>query len=290
MSSAMIELEKVTKVYGQGDKRVVALAEVSLQIQKGEIFGIIGLSGAGKSTLIRCINKLEEPQAGKIYIAGQEITKLRGKELRAARRRIGMIFQHFNLLSSRTVYRNIAFPLEVAGVNPKEREERVNSLIELVGLTDKINSYPAELSGGQKQRVGIARALANNPEVLLCDEATSALDPETTKSILRLLQDVNRRFGLTIILITHQMEVIKEICDTVAVIDEGRIVEQGPVVELFARPRSMAARRFMKGVLHAEIPREIQERVFADPAPGQRGKMIRISSSGRWRENQLFRR
>ncbi|HHT48014.1 MAG TPA: methionine ABC transporter ATP-binding protein [Firmicutes bacterium] len=276
----MIELEKVTKVYGQGDKRVVALAEVSLQIQKGEIFGIIGLSGAGKSTLIRCINKLEEPQAGKIYIAGQEITKLRGKELRAARRRIGMIFQHFNLLSSRTVYRNIAFPLEVAGVNPKEREERVNSLIELVGLTDKINSYPAELSGGQKQRVGIARALANNPEVLLCDEATSALDPETTKSILRLLQDVNRRFGLTIILITHQMEVIKEICDTVAVIDEGRIVEQGPVVELFARPRSMAARRFMKGVLHAEIPREIQERVFADPAPGQRGKMIRISFIG----------
>ena len=172
----------------------------------------------------------------------------------------------------------------------KEREERVNSLIELVGLTDKINSYPAELSGGQKQRVGIARALANNPEVLLCDEATSALDPETTKSILRLLQDVNRRFGLTIILITHQMEVIKEICDTVAVIDEGRIVEQGPVVELFARPRSMAARRFMKGVLHAEIPREIQERVFADPAPGQRGKMIRSLSSGRWQENQLFRR
>jgi len=280
MSIAMIELEKVTKIYGQGDKRVVALADVSLKIQKGEIFGIIGLSGAGKSTLIRCINKLEEPQSGVIRLAGQEITKLKGKELRAARRKIGMIFQHFNLLSSRTVFRNIAFPLEIAGVKAKEREERVNSLMELVGLTEKRNAYPAELSGGQKQRVGIARALANNPEVLLCDEATSALDPETTKSILRLLQDVNRRFGLTIVLITHQMEVIKEICDTVAVIDEGRIVEQGPVVDLFARPRSGAARRFMKGVLHTEIPPEIQERMFVDPSPDRRGKMVRISFIG----------
>lgn len=280
MSSVMIELEKVTKVYGQGDKRVVALADVSLQIKKGEIFGIIGLSGAGKSTLIRCINKLEEPQAGTIRLAGQEITKLKGKELRAARRKIGMIFQHFNLLSSRTVYRNIAFPLEISGVKPKERDEKVRALIDLVGLSDKINAYPAELSGGQKQRVGIARALANNPEVLLCDEATSALDPETTKSILRLLQDVNRRFGLTIVLITHQMEVIKEICDTVAVIDEGRIVEQGPVVELFARPRSAAARRFMKGVLHTEIPAEIQERVVVEGTRDRQGKTVRISFIG----------
>jgi len=280
MSSPMIELENVTKIYGQGDKRVVALADVSLKIQKGEIFGIIGLSGAGKSTLIRCINKLEEPQAGTIRLAGQEITKLKGKELRAARRKIGMIFQHFNLLSSRTVYGNIAFPLEIAGVKPKEREERVNSLMELVGLSEKRNAYPAELSGGQKQRVGIARALANNPEVLLCDEATSALDPETTKSILRLLQDVNRRFGLTIVLITHQMEVIKEICDTVAVIEEGRIVEQGPVVDLFARPRSVAARRFMKGVLHTEIPPEIQERILSASAADRRGKTVRISFIG----------
>lgn len=280
MSAVMIELEKVTKVYGQGEKRVVALADVSLQIKKGEIFGIIGLSGAGKSTLIRCINKLEEPQAGKIRLAGQEITNLKGKELRAARRKIGMIFQHFNLLSSRTVYRNIAFPLEISGVKPQEREEKVRSLIELVGLSDKINAYPSELSGGQKQRVGIARALANNPEVLLCDEATSALDPDTTKSILRLLQDVNRRFGLTIVLITHQMEVIKEICDTVAVIDDGRIVEQGSVVELFAHPRSSAARRFMKGVLHTEIPSEIQERMAIEGPQDQHGKTVRISFIG----------
>ncbi|NLM37769.1 MAG: methionine ABC transporter ATP-binding protein [Firmicutes bacterium] len=276
----MIELEKVTKIYGQGDKRVVALADVSLQIKKGEIFGIIGLSGAGKSTLIRCINKLEEPQAGTIRLAGQEITNLQGKELRAARRKIGMIFQHFNLLSSRTVFRNVAFPLEISGVKPKEREERVRSLLDLVGLADKINAYPSELSGGQKQRVGIARALASNPEVLLCDEATSALDPDTTKSILRLLQDVNRRFGLTIVLITHQMEVIKEICDTVAVIDDGRIVEQGSVVELFARPRSAAARRFMKGVLHTEIPPEIQERMSAEGPRQQHGKTVRISFIG----------
>lgn len=280
MSEVMIELENVTKIYGQGERRVVALADVSLQIKKGEIFGIIGLSGAGKSTLIRCINKLEEPQAGTIRLAGQEITKLKGKELRAARRKIGMIFQHFNLLSSRTVYRNIAFPLEISGVKPKERDERVRSLLELVGLADKINAYPSELSGGQKQRVGIARALANNPEVLLCDEATSALDPETTKSILRLLQDVNRRFGLTIVLITHQMEVIKEICDTVAVIDDGRIVEQSSVVDLFAHPRSAAARRFMKGVLHTEIPPEIKERMAAVGPEKLPGKTVRISFIG----------
>ena len=280
MPPVMIELEKVTKIYGQGEKRVVALADVSLKVKKGEIFGIIGLSGAGKSTLIRCINKLEEPQSGTTRLDGQEITKLKGKELRAARRKIGMIFQHFNLLSSRTVDRNIAFPLEIAGVNLKEREERVRSLMDLVGLADKTHAYPSELSGGQKQRVGIARALANNPEVLLCDEATSSLDPETTKSILRLLQDVNHRFGLTIVLITHQMEVIKEICDTVAVIDEGRIVEEGPVVELFAHPRSLAARRFMKGVLHTEIPREIRERAVLGSPQERWGQRVRISFIG----------
>ena len=280
MSQIMIELANVTKIFGQGEKRVVALDNVSLKIKKGEIFGIIGLSGAGKSTLIRCINKLEVPQAGTITIAGQEITRLKGKELRKTRRKIGMIFQHFNLLSSRTVYGNIAFPLEIAGVKRSEIKERVLSLIDLVGLSDKISAYPAELSGGQKQRVGIARALASNPEVLLCDEATSALDPETTKSILGLLQDVNQRFNLTIVLITHQMNVIKEICDTVSVIEDVRIVEQGPVVEVFARPRTPAARRFMKSVLPTEIPAEIQERALRMDDRKQGGKTVRISFVG----------
>ncbi len=279
MPQVMIELANVTKIYGRGEKRVVALDNVSLKINKGEIFGIIGLSGAGKSTLIRCMNKLEVPQAGTITIAGQEITKLKGKELRETRRKIGMIFQHFNLLSSRTVYGNIAFPLEIAGVKRSEIKERVLSLIELVGLSDKISAYPAELSGGQKQRVGIARALANNPEVLLCDEATSALDPETTKSILGLLQDVNQRFNLTIVLITHQMNVIKDICDTVAVIEDGRIVEQGPVVELFARPRTPTARRFMKSVLPTEVPAEIKERALKMDKNWP-GKTVRISFIG----------
>ncbi len=280
MLPVMIELQNVTKIYGHGDNRVVALDDVSLTVNKGEVFGIIGLSGAGKSTLVRCINKLEVPQSGAIHIANQDITKLKGKELRQARRKIGMIFQHFNLLSSRTVYGNIAFPLEIAGAKRTEIEKQVLALIDLVGLSDKITAYPAQLSGGQKQRVGIARALANNPEVLLCDEATSALDPETTKSILGLLQDVNRRFGLTIVLITHQMNVIKEICDTVAVIEDGRIVEKGPVVDVFAHPQTHTARRFMKSVLHTEVPAEIKERKVIVHKQGWIGKTVRISFIG----------
>jgi D-methionine transport system ATP-binding protein len=276
----MIRLENATKIYGEGEDRVVALDEVNLKVKKGEIFGIIGLSGAGKSTLVRCINKLEVLQSGKIWIRDQEITRLKGKELREARRKIGMIFQHFNLLSSRTVFDNVAFPLEIAGVKRAETKKKVLELIEMVGLADKIDVYPSQLSGGQKQRVGIARALANNPEVLLCDEATSALDPETTKSILRLLQDVNQRFGLTIILITHQMNVIKEICDTVAVIEDGRIVEKGPVIDVFARPRTNTARRFMKDILHTEIPHEIKERKVIVRNQGWVGKTVRISFIG----------
>lgn len=280
MPQDMIELSNVTKIYGHGDHRVVALDNVSLQINKGEIFGIIGLSGAGKSTLVRCINKLEVPQSGTITIAEQEMTKLKRKELREARRKIGMIFQHFNLLSSRTVYGNIAFPLEIAGVKRAELKKQVLSLIDLVGLSDKVTAYPAQLSGGQKQRVGIARALANNPEVLLCDEATSALDPETTKSILGLLQDVNQRFNLTIVLITHQMDVIKNICDTVAVIEDGRIVEQGPVVDIFSHPRTPTARRFMKSVLPTEVPTEIKERALLMHNQKRTGKTVRISFIG----------
>lgn len=280
MSEKKIVLKNVTKIYGDGENRVVALDEVSLEVNEGEIFGIIGLSGAGKSTLIRCINQLEAPETGAIEISGQDITRLKGKKLREARRKIGMIFQHFNLLSSRTVFGNVAFPLEIAGVSSADQRRRVLELLDLVGLSDKVNAYPSQLSGGQKQRVGIARALANNPEILLCDEATSALDPETTKSILALLQDVNRRFGLTIVLITHQMNVIKEICDQVAVIEDGRIVEEGPVVEIFARPRTDTARRFIKGVLQTEIPAEIRNRKLLVHRAGWVGKTVRISFIG----------
>lgn len=280
MAETMIRLSNVTKIYGHGDGQVVALRDVSLEVKKGEIFGIIGLSGAGKSTLIRCINRLEVPQRGTIEIGGRDITKLNGRELREARRGIGMIFQHFNLLSSRTVFGNVAFPLEVAGVDRAELRKRVKELVDLVGLSDKLYAYPSQLSGGQKQRVGIARALANRPGVLLCDEATSALDPETTKSILNLLRDVNRRLELTIVLITHEMNVIKEICDTVAVIENGQIVENGPVVEVFANPRTSTARRFIKGVLHTEIPEEIRQRKLIVHREGCVGKTVRISFIG----------
>ncbi|MBO8127036.1 MAG: methionine ABC transporter ATP-binding protein [Firmicutes bacterium] len=255
----MIEIKNLTKVFTSNGNKIVALDDVSLTIKKGEIYGIIGLSGAGKSTLIRCINMLEKPDQGQIFIGGKEITALSGRQLRKERSKIGMIFQHFNLLSSRTVAGNVAFPLEIAGTPKAQIKERVNELLYLVGLADKANMYPAQLSGGQKQRVGIARALANNPEVLLCDEATSALDPQTTKSILALLQDINKRLGLTIVLITHEMEVVKEICDSVAVIDNGKIVENGPLVNVFAHPRTEAARRFIKGVIQIDLPEEVKE-------------------------------
>jgi D-methionine transport system ATP-binding protein len=221
---------------------VAALKGVNLEVQAGEIFGVLGPSGAGKSTLIRCINLLERPDAGSILVDGQELTGLAPDELRKARRRIGMIFQHFNLLSSRTVAGNVAFPLEIAGVKKGERDERVSELLGLVGLSEKAAAYPAQLSGGQKQRVGIARALATQPTVLLSDEATSALDPQNTIAILDLLRDLNRRLGLTILLITHEMNVVKQVCDRVAVLENGLITEQGTVQELVARPDSMLAR------------------------------------------------
>ncbi len=233
----MIKLHKVKKVYASKAEEVVALKEINLDIQKGEIYGIIGYSGAGKSTLIRLINMLEEPTDGDIVVDGRLMSQLSQNDLRKARQEIGMIFQHFNLLWSRTVWQNIAFPLEIAGVQKAEIERRVNELIDLVGLTEKANAYPSELSGGQKQRVGIARSLANRPKVLLSDEATSALDPKTTDSILELLQEINRKMGITIILITHEMHVIQKICHKVAVIDQGEIVEEGPVLEVFAHPK-----------------------------------------------------
>ncbi|GCE22596.1 methionine ABC transporter ATP-binding protein [Dictyobacter kobayashii] len=237
----MITISDLSKVYGQGEKAIVALDKVSLEVPKGEIFGVLGQSGAGKSTLIRCVNLLERPSSGSIFVNGQEMTTLGGSALRQARQHIGMIFQHFNLLSSRTIADNIAFPLEVMGYSRTACQQRVKELLALVGLEQRANAYPAQLSGGQKQRVGIARALAGQPEVLLSDEATSALDPQTTHSILELLQDLNRRMGLTILLITHEMGVVKQICHQVAILEAGKLVEQGRVGDLAARPESRLA-------------------------------------------------
>jgi len=246
---ALIEISGLVKTFGQGPRAVEALRGVDLEVEAGEIFGIIGASGAGKSTLIRCLNRLERPTAGRVTVDGRDMTSLSEKELRLARREMGMIFQHFNLLSSRTAAGNVAFPLETAGRPAGEIGPRVAELLDLVGLADKAGAYPAQLSGGQKQRVGIARALANNPKVLLCDEATSALDPQTTRSILALIEDIKRRLGLTVVLITHEMPVVTEICDRVAVMEAGRIVESGPVLDIFANPRHPASRGFVEAVI-----------------------------------------
>ncbi|MDD2421950.1 MAG: methionine ABC transporter ATP-binding protein [Heliobacteriaceae bacterium] len=275
----MIEIKDLTKIYHVPGQEILALDNVSLCVKKGEIFGIIGLSGAGKSTLIRCINMLEKPTAGSILIDGQEITTFNNKQLRLARQKIGMIFQHFNLLSSRTVFDNVMFPLEIAKVPRGEAGKRVTGLLELVGLADKTKVYPAQLSGGQKQRVGIARALANHPKLLLCDEATSALDPQTTRSILELLKDINHQLNLTILLITHDMNVIRQICDRVAVIDNSRIVEAGDVLDVFSNPQTPTARSFISTVINREIPAELLHRPETDNN-GAATKLIRVSFIG----------
>ncbi|MFY9140070.1 MAG: methionine ABC transporter ATP-binding protein [Thermacetogeniaceae bacterium] len=276
----MIEVKHLTKIYKTPSQEILALDDVSLQVEDGEIFGIIGLSGAGKSTLIRCINMLEKPTSGTVIINGVEITALEPHELRTARQKIGMIFQHFNLLSSRNVFDNVMFPLEIAGVPKKEAAERVMELLELVGLADKADAYPAQLSGGQKQRVGIARALANSPQLLLSDEATSALDPQTTRSILGLLKDINKRFNLTILLITHDMNVIKEICDRVAVIDESRIVEVGRVIDIFSNPQTATSRSFINTVVKRDIPKELLEQPEGHAVSGER-LLVSISFIGK---------
>ena len=241
-------LRKIYKTYGQGNKEVVALEDISLAVPQGEIFGVLGQSGAGKSTLIRCINLLERPTSGRVVVNQQDMTALSGRELRKARQGIGMIFQQFNLLNSRTVLENVTFPLEVIGQSRSQRRKRALELLDLVGLANRAGAYPAQLSGGQKQRVGIARALAASPDVLLSDEATSALDPQTTSSILELLRDLNKRMGLTILLITHEMNVVRQICDQVAIIEAGHIVEQGRVTELAALPESRLAQSFFPHV------------------------------------------
>ncbi|WP_375760980.1 methionine ABC transporter ATP-binding protein [Corallococcus exercitus] len=234
----MIELRGVGKVFGQGARQVTALHDVSLHVPPGEVFGVLGRSGAGKSTLLRCANLLERPSTGEVRVAGQDLLSLNPRELRQARQGIGMIFQHFNLFASRTVEGNVAYPLEVMGLPREAIRTRVAELLSRVGLSDKARAYPAQLSGGQKQRVGIARALAPRPRVLLSDEATSALDPETTRSVLALLKDLQQQLGLTLLLITHQLEVVKALCGSVAVLEAGRLVEQGRVQELLARPES----------------------------------------------------
>ena len=241
----MIELTHVSKDFGKGQQQVHAVRDVSLSIDKGEIFGIIGFSGAGKSTLVRCINLLERPTAGTVTVDGKEITALTAQELRQTRKKIGMIFQQFNLMPSRTVAGNVAYPLRGSGLSKKETADKVMRLLELVGIGDKANAYPSQLSGGQKQRVAIARALANDPNVLLCDEATSALDPQTTKSILHLLKHLNETLGITIVLITHEMAVVKEICHRVAVMEHGRVVEQGEVFNVFADPKQEITKNFI---------------------------------------------
>lgn len=256
----MIILQDVKKSYFSKNNTVHALKKVNLHIRRGEIFGIIGYSGAGKSTLIRCINLLERPTSGKVFVNGIELTSLSEKELRKSREKIGMIFQHFNLMNSRNVFKNVAYPLRGKGLSKDEIRDRVFSLLELVGLKDKAYSYPSQLSGGQKQRVAIARALANDPEVLLCDEATSALDPQTTQSILRLLKDINEKLNLTIVLISHQMEVVKEICDRIAVMENGEIVEEGNIVDIFSNPKANITREFIASAMHYDKIYEILER------------------------------
>ena len=256
----MIDLSHIEKIYDSPSGPVKAIKDISLHINKGEIYGIIGLSGAGKSTLVRCINLLERPTSGTVTVDGQDITAMSESQLRQARKSIGMIFQHFNLLSSATVYDNVAFPLRLVNTPKDKIDKKVTELLELVGLADKADQYPSQLSGGQKQRVGIARGLASEPKILLCDEATSALDPQTTKAILQLIRDINAKLKLTVVVITHEMQVIKDICDKVAVIDKGVIAEKGNVLEVFTNPQQPITREFISVLLSNDLPVGFRER------------------------------
>lgn len=245
MSESIIQIRGLHKTFGTGEGAVHALNDINLEIEKGEIFGIIGLSGAGKSTLVRCMNLLERPDAGAVIVDGQDLLSLSARKLRQARQSISMIFQGFNLLMQRTALENICFPMELAGVKKADAEAKAKELLEIVGLPDKADAYPVQLSGGQKQRIAIARALASDPKVLLCDEATSALDPTTTQSILALLKELNRTLGVTVVVITHEMRVVEQICSRVAILDHGEVQEAGPVAEVFSNPRTEAGRRLV---------------------------------------------
>jgi len=283
----MIEIKNVSKVFRQKNREIHALQSVSLTIPKGRIFGVIGSSGAGKSTLIRCVNLLERPSSGEVIVDGQDLMRLSAKELSAARQEIGMIFQHFNLLASRTVSDNIALPLKLNGTSKADIKLRVAELLDLVGISEKANEYPANLSGGQKQRVAIARALAVNPKILLCDEATSALDPETTASILALLKDINQRFQITILLITHEMNVVKSICDEVAVISDGELIEQGKVSDIFAHPQTYLTKRFIASSLHVALPLPYEQKlgVFS---PEKQKPVVKLEFSGESEDSPVF--
>ncbi|AET59228.1 ABC transporter, ATP-binding protein [Paenibacillus terrae HPL-003] len=257
----MIKFEQVSKIFSLPNRRVSALEEVTLSVEKGEIFGVIGFSGAGKSTLLRLVNLLERPSGGRIIVNDQDITRIRPKELRDLRRRIGMVFQTFNLFNSRTVYGNLAYPLKLAKLPKAQIDARVKELLQFVALEDKADSYPEQLSGGQKQRVGIARALANSPDILICDEATSALDPETTEDILKLLKKVNEEYQITILLITHEMNVIRSICDRVAVMENGRVIEQGNVFDVFANPQTKTTKNFIRSVLNDQLSPKLLSKI-----------------------------
>ncbi|HLR52555.1 MAG TPA: methionine ABC transporter ATP-binding protein [Candidatus Avamphibacillus sp.] len=257
----MINFQNVEKIYTNGEKQIKALNNVDLKVNKGEIYGVVGFSGAGKSTLLRCVNNLERPTSGKVIVDGHDLSILSEKEIRQVKKNIGMIFQHFNLLNSKTVYANIAMPL-ILNKMPKDKiKQRVYELLDFVGLSDKAKVYPDQLSGGQKQRVGIARALATKPSILLCDEATSALDPQTTSSILELLRKINEEYNITILMITHEMSVVREICDRVAIMEAGEIIEEGTVFDVFSQPKSKTARNFVNTVMHDQIPQSIIEKI-----------------------------
>lgn len=275
----MIELKNLTRVFAAGGTEVRAIDGVNLLVPEGAVYGVIGSSGAGKSTLIRCVNLLEKPTSGQVLVDGQDLTRLSEKGLRQARHNIGMIFQHFNLLSSRTVYDNVALPLELAGASEQDIDKAVLPLLELTGLAAKRNSYPAQLSGGQKQRVAIARALASKPKVLLCDEATSALDPQTTRSILALLKDINRQLKITILIITHEMDVVKSICDRVAIMSCGKIIEESDVEQFFLHPRTDLAKEFVRSAIHEKPVTDIEARFQPEPSEGAR-PVVRLTFVG----------
>ena len=274
----MIELEHVSKTFRTKTNTVHALKDISLSVSKGDIFGVIGFSGAGKSTLLRMVNGLEVPTEGRVTVNSLSVAELKGKKLRAFRKDIGMIFQHFNLLESKSVYENVALPLKLAGKTKGEIESRVKDLLHFVELDDKILSYPKELSGGQKQRVGIARALALNPSILLCDEATSALDPRTTDSILALLKKINRDLGVTILMITHQMNVIQQICNKVAVLEKGSLIESGSVIDVFGNPKSPVTKNFIRTVINDRLPESVKS--FLKNYTGSQ-KVLRLRFDGK---------
>lgn len=276
----MIEVKKLVKVYETKSGTVTGVDHVSLRVNRGEIYGIVGYSGAGKSSLLRCLNLLEKPTSGEVNIDNVELTSLNKRDLRKARLKIGMIFQHFHLVSAKTVSENIAFALKAAGTPKGKIHKRVVELLDMVGLSDKKDVYPAQLSGGQKQRVGIARALANNPSVLLCDEATSALDPSTTRSILALLKKINIELGITIVLITHEMEVVKTICDRMAVMQDGKIIEEGNVYDVFANPQQLLTKDFVNSILQFDLPERLLEE--------RKGKIIKIYFQGAIAEQSVI--